>query len=261
MRSEASGRMTRSTGTVLALVCFSALLAAAAVFNRPLFFLLNGEGGPAADWIMLSVTHLGNGLVAALIVLLLAPFRRDISLRAALALLLAGFATSLVKEVLSSPRPPAALGDLVHVVGPTLRGNSMPSGHTGTAFALAFSLRGLVPPWVLGLALGAAAGVGISRVYNGAHFPLDVAVGALAGWGASLLAVPAAAALSRRLSGRGEAAIRLGLLLAVAVGLWLALYEPMARYNPWVIRLLGFGGSAMALVLLVERSRRREDMP
>jgi undecaprenyl-diphosphatase len=57
---------------------------------------------------------------------------------------------------------------------------SFPSGHTASSFASAWVLSTIWPskaPWFLAL----ASGVGLSRVYAGAHYPGDVASGALAG--------------------------------------------------------------------------------
>ena len=67
---------------------------------------------------------------------------------------------------------------------------SFPSGHTAAAFAIAVALagegHGLGP-----LTLSLAGGIGLSRVYLGAHYPLDVAagvgLGALCGLAARLL--------------------------------------------------------------------------
>jgi undecaprenyl-diphosphatase len=57
---------------------------------------------------------------------------------------------------------------------------SFPSGHTTTAFSVAAVLLGEPLPIVL-LAYGFASWVGYSRLYLGAHFPLDVLMGALIG--------------------------------------------------------------------------------
>ncbi|HWA83360.1 MAG TPA: phosphatase PAP2 family protein, partial [Fimbriimonadaceae bacterium] len=63
--------------------------------------------------------------------------------------------------------------------------NSFPSGHTTTAFAIAFLLflmtRKKECAWVGQVALGWAVLVGVSRVYRGVHWPTDVIGGAFAG--------------------------------------------------------------------------------
>jgi undecaprenyl-diphosphatase len=57
---------------------------------------------------------------------------------------------------------------------------SFPSGHTAVAFAVAAAFAGQAG--LLGtLALALAVGIGVSRVYLGAHYPLDVAAGVLVG--------------------------------------------------------------------------------
>jgi undecaprenyl-diphosphatase len=66
------------------------------------------------------------------------------------------------------------------VVGIKTTDASFPSGHTASSFAAATALSAFYPkasPLVFGL----AAGVGVSRVHLGHHFPSDVAVGSLIG--------------------------------------------------------------------------------
>lgn len=67
---------------------------------------------------------------------------------------------------------------------------SFPSGHTAAAFGIALALAG-EGSGLGALTLSLASGIAVSRVYLGAHYPLDVAagtlVGALAGLAARLI--------------------------------------------------------------------------
>ena len=99
-----------------------------------------------------------------------------------MAFTLALLGATALKLWLDFPRPPAALGDLVRVIGDIERHYSLPSGHTTYAALVVGAL------WPLMSILGRfglllyAVLVGWSRIAAGMHFPADV----FAGWGLGL---------------------------------------------------------------------------
>jgi len=114
--------------------------------------------------------------------------------------------TSVFKETFDRVRPALADPGIVALV-PTPESASFPSGHTATAFAAAITAGAFYPRlrWPL---LGLAALVGLSRIYLGVHYVLDVLAGAALGVAVGLLVVLA----TRRLLGwlgRPETSLRL----------------------------------------------------
>jgi undecaprenyl-diphosphatase len=105
--------------------------------------------------------------------------------RAGVATALAALSTTylvqqLVKPVFRRRRPFVDREALVVGIKPL--DASFPSGHSAASFAAATALSAFYPH-VAPLVYTLAAGVGLSRVYLGHHFPSDVAVGAATGTG------------------------------------------------------------------------------
>jgi glycosyltransferase 2 family protein len=98
--------------------------------------------------------------------------------------------SKLVKRVVHRPRPAILLPD-TRRRGPDATGLGYLSGHAGVAVALGAAALPRLGPAARVLTLAAIPAVGLSRVYVGAHLPLDIAGGAALG-----LAIDAALALA-----------------------------------------------------------------
>jgi undecaprenyl-diphosphatase len=168
--------------------------------DRQLFLWVNyGLNSGFNDLWIGYATWLGNGWIAfpIAIVALLALDRRSFwvnLLALAASGIVGGIALSLIKNAAHSPRPLTVFASdiaagrvYVNVMFERLYQNSFPSGHTQTAFTVAtvllwaYSRDGKLKWWNGAIIIALGTLIGVSRVYVGAHFPLDVLGGALLG--------------------------------------------------------------------------------
>jgi undecaprenyl-diphosphatase len=146
-----------------------------------LYFIHKTCAHPALTFLMTWLTEMGNGEFLAIVAMILIARGKKEYVVAGI-LILAGLTLSyqivvLVKQLVARPRPFAMFPDITNVLKE--KGFSFPSYHTLSAFMTATILSGIFRKYVLFFTL--AAGVGISRVYFGVHFPSDVIVGAAFG--------------------------------------------------------------------------------
>jgi len=146
-------------------------------FNISLFLALNGMHSPWSDIVWLGFTTLGDGYLLAIILgafLLVNPRVACLGLGL---LVLSSLAMHAIKYALPLVRPAGVL-ESVHVVGPLLRAGTFPSGHTVASFSTALALVHFCSSRVAAIGiLGVAMLISLSRVFIGAHFPLDVLAG------------------------------------------------------------------------------------
>lgn len=177
----------------LPVICFI-LIAVSLVYLYPdgrSFFIINGTHAEFTDVFFKYATHIGDGLTAVILfVLLILFFRIGAGFWGLLGLAAVGIASFVMKYYLfpKSPRPHHYFwgNKMIHYVDDvkTLIENSFPSGHTFTAFFLFtyLSLMTFTEGILIQLIFAMLAIIsGYSRVYLAQHFIGDILTGAVLG--------------------------------------------------------------------------------
>lgn len=143
---------------------------------------------PPAFWE--SLTILGDGRVLLAIFLPFCWRYPRMFWGIMLAAAIAGLACRGIKLAFPLPRPAAVLApEQLVVIGQRLSNHSMPAGHAASLFAFAGVLVGFMGRRLGWTALAVAGIAAFSRVAVGAHWPLDVIVGASLGLLSACLAL------------------------------------------------------------------------
>lgn len=97
-------------------------------------------------------------------------------------------ATTTTKVIVNRPRP--------ENVSEQRWDSSFPSGHTSSWFSMAVVYANKYPKLTIPL-YGCGVLVGLSRIYQGQHYPSDVLAGAILGWASGFLTLNLEKTLNR----------------------------------------------------------------
>lgn len=144
------------------------------------FTAINSAARWAPDGFWGLVTSAGDGLIVGVLGLFVARRYPHVLWIFFLGVLVAGVLTHVPKNIFDLPRPAAVLEpESFYLLGPALHTRGPPSGHALAIFMLAgvaiYFFRSVL---LRLLALAVATLVALSRVVVGAHWPLDILLGA-----------------------------------------------------------------------------------
>lgn len=179
LRTAGPGPLDYRTNLLLGVTCaLAALLLVAVGGYRFGFETIHGFGRRIPATALQVLTCSGDTLLSICLVALFARRQPRVVWLAAIAGVYATVFSTGIKNLVQAARPHLVLGPSLAVIGPELHVQSFPSGHTVTAFVTAacFSVGAGLGARVLFYVLALA--VGASRVWVGAHWPVDVIEGA-----------------------------------------------------------------------------------
>jgi undecaprenyl-diphosphatase len=151
--------------------------------DNAVFYRLYGGHGTWL-WVMAALTVVGSGWAMLPIAASSAhPKMRAHALWLVGVLAVVAIAVFSLKALFGRARPCMCLADVHALVFATPTDPSFPSGHAAGAFAFAafVALESSVDRWVKVSLFAVAAGIALSRVVLGVHFPSDVLAGAILG--------------------------------------------------------------------------------
>ncbi len=164
-------------------------------WERHLEHWIVGQRVSWLDWLFIDLSWIGSlgAIWLAIAALLMVLWRRpSIFVSVLVAVAVSDLLAEAGKLVVQRHRP------FETQIGPHSNAHSFPSGHTATSFAAATVLSVYAPRWRVPFFLLASL-IGLSRIYNGMHYPTDVLAGAVLGVLVAVVVLQVAPRTGRRL--------------------------------------------------------------
>ncbi len=136
------------------------------------------------DIVMAFISNINNAgmlAIAAIIILIVVKRYRAVGFTAMISLISEFVVVNVFTKNIVARTRPYIVNDALEVLGKLPSDYSFPSGHTGSAFAVAIVMFFCMPAKYGVPSIIVAVLMGISRLYNGVHYPTDVLAGAVIG--------------------------------------------------------------------------------
>jgi len=217
-------------------------------FSENIIRYLQSLGNPSVDNLFIAVTTINSQSVYFLLAsLILWCFSKRTGIRALYVILFSAFATILIKNLFSMPRPPEAL----HKIQENDFG--FPSGHAQVSSSFwGYAGLSIKNKFIVFVGIIAIMSVSLSRVYLGVHYVGDVLGGIMFGLSAALIFVKIEPVVTNKLEklnriSRYLVAVILPLLLVTTVSMQNSLLKEQAE--------IGFVMAGIGAGYLLEKER------
>jgi len=159
--------------------------------NRSIFIFLNQLSVYPSPEFWSVITNFGNGLVISALFLFFVWKKPEILWKWLLIAIFVTIFIRVLKPIFHYPRPWVILNidEFIHF-GDNQDSFSFPSAHTSTIFAFTgLLIFTVIQDWKRWIVITFAILVGISRIFVGAHWTLDILGGIFVGWISAILGI------------------------------------------------------------------------
>ena len=211
-----------------------------------LLFFIN-IGNPFFDFIANFSSLIGEQTVLILLlVIVMYAYDKDKAFAICGSFVISLFSTGVLKALIKAPRPFTVLNEIKGKRIATATGYSFPSGHTTGSAAMYSSLSFAIRKRIISIFCAIAIVlVGLSRMYLGVHWPIDVAAGLIIGVVLSMIFYPIFERIAKDSLKKYKTSIIMGIIastisLVLSILLHLNIIDMIGFKD--LMKIIAFGG-------------------